>query len=96
MLSAHQQVAVRHAFRDARIDGPVIRLGRWNMVYTDSRLDLPTTSGPGGRFVDGCDEAMIMWMKLIDVLGRADGQRRDAHENQLLHMPANLGRRARP
>jgi hypothetical protein len=68
MLSAHQQVAVRRAFRDARIDGPVIRLGRWAMVYSDGRLDLPTTSGPGGRSVDGCDEAMTMWMELVDVL----------------------------
>ncbi len=50
------------------IDGPVIRLGRWTMVYTDGRLDLPTTSGPGGRSVDGCDEAMTIWLTLVDVL----------------------------
>jgi len=68
MLSAHQQVAVRHTFPAAQIDGPVIRLGRWSMVYTDDRLDLPTTAGPGGRFVDGCDEAMTVWMMLVDVL----------------------------
>ena len=68
MLSAHQRVAVRRAFPEARIDGRVIRLGRWTMVYTDDRLDLPTTSGPGGRFVDGCDEAMTIWGALADVL----------------------------
>jgi hypothetical protein len=68
MLSAHQQIAIRRAFRDARIDGPVIRLGRWTMVYSDCRLDLPATSGPGGRFVDGCDEAMTIWGALADVL----------------------------
>ena len=69
MLSAHQQVAVRRSFPDAQIDGPVIRLGRWAMVYADNRLDLPTTSGPGGRYVDGSDEAMSMWMTLAEALG---------------------------
>jgi hypothetical protein len=68
MLSAHQQVAVRRAFPDAWIDGRVIRLGRWCMVYTEERLGLPTTAGPGGRSVDGCDEAMTVWMMLVDVL----------------------------
>jgi hypothetical protein len=69
MLSAHQQVAVRRAFPDAQINGPIIRLGRWAMVYADDRLDLPTTSGPCGRYVDGCDEAMSMWMTLAEALG---------------------------
>lgn len=69
MLSAHQRVAVRRAFPGARIDGRLIRLGGWTMVYTDEGLDLPTTVGPGGRFVDGCDEAMSIWMELVDVLG---------------------------
>lgn len=68
MLSAHRQVAVRRAFPSARIDGRVIRLGRWIIVYTGEGLDLPTTVGPGGRVVDGCDEAMTMWRELVDVL----------------------------
>ena len=70
MLSAHQQVAVRRAFPAARIEGRAIRLGRWTTVYTRDGLDLPTTSGPGGRFVDGCDEAMTMWRALVYVLER--------------------------
>ena len=68
MLSAHQQVALRRTFPEARIDGRVIGLGRWSMVYTDDRLDLPTTAGPGGRSIDGSDEAMTLWLTRVDVL----------------------------
>jgi hypothetical protein len=68
MLSAHQRVTVRRAFPEARIDGRVIRLGRWSMVHTDDGLELPTTSGPGGRSIDGSDEAMTLWLTLVDVL----------------------------
>jgi hypothetical protein len=61
-------IAVR-AFPRARIDGPVILIGRWCIVYADGRLDLPMTPSGSGWHVDGCDEAMVTWTTLVDVLG---------------------------
>lgn len=66
-VERHQQVAVRrfqpHALTDGSsgsVDVP------W--FYTGVGLDLPTAAGPGGRIVDGCDEAMTLWSELVDVL----------------------------
>ena len=69
MFSAHQAIAVRRAFPGARIDGPVIRIGRWSIVYANGRLNLPMTPGASGWHVDGCDEAMATWTTLVEVLG---------------------------
>jgi hypothetical protein len=57
------------AFPGACIQGPVIRIGRWSIVYADGRLDLTMTPGASGWHVDGCDEAMVTWTTLVEVLG---------------------------
>jgi hypothetical protein len=45
VLTAHQTLAIRRAYPEARVDGPVIRVGRWTMILLGERLDLPITKG---------------------------------------------------
>ena len=66
--SAHQVVAIRRAFPDARVDGQVVRIGRWTFFCAHGRLDLPRAWGGGGWHVDGSDDAMIAWTRLTEVL----------------------------
>lgn len=70
VFTAHQVLKIRRAYPDARIDGPVIRVGRWTMITLGGRLDLPMSEGPAGWYTDGCDEAMTVWTRLSKMLVR--------------------------
>jgi hypothetical protein len=68
-MTAHQRIGIRRAFPDARVDGDVVRVGRWTLILAGGRLDLPMARGPAGWETDASDEAMEIWPRLREALG---------------------------